>query len=135
MIRNGNVLTLVSPTQGTLTLNAVESVATSLSGAFTRADGTDGSFVVFEPDGTYLFQETQNASGSLGYERGCYTVTGGSFTTSVAAGCQPNALPALDLNGSAGFSAFNGAAIPFVITSATTATIGGVQYVRIVPAG
>ena len=135
MVRTGNALVLVSPIDGTFTFTAVESVPTSLVGAFTRADGLDGSFVVFEADGTYLFQETQDALGAVGYERGCYTVAGSSFTTSLASTCRPNGLSALDFNGTNGFSGKNGAAITFAITSATTATIDGVQYVRISPIG
>jgi hypothetical protein len=138
MVRNGNTLTLTS-SGGALVAEAVESVPTSLVGAFTRADGMDGSFLVFESDGTYLFQETQQQGGSLsspaGYERGCYTVSGANFTVSLATTCRPNALPALDLNGVAGFSGSNGAPIPFVITSPTTATINGVKYIRTVPEG
>jgi hypothetical protein len=139
MVRTGNTLTLTSPSEGSFTLQAVESVPTSLVGSFTRADGVDGSFVVFESDGTYLYQEAQQGGGTnftpVGYERGCYTVNGAAFTTSLAAACQPNGFPALDGNGTAGFSGSNGAAIPFTITSATTVTIGGVQYNRILPAG
>ncbi|MBL0172005.1 MAG: hypothetical protein IPP90_15035 [Gemmatimonadaceae bacterium] len=41
----------------------------------------------------------------------------------------------LDLNGTAGFSARNGAAIPFTINSATTITIDGVLYRRLEPNG
>ena len=138
MVRNGITLTLTS-TSETIVLQAIESVPTTLVGSFTRADGLDGSFIVFESDGTYLYQETQGSSGANGYpigvERGCYTVAGSTFTTSVAVGCRPNALPALDQNGIGGFSGRNGAAIPFVITSQTTITIGGVLYDRIVPAG
>lgn len=139
MVRNGNVLTLTSKTGETLVFGAVESVATSLVGSFTRADGEDGSFIVFEADGTYLFQDTQGSGGTnpipAGVERGCYTVTGSSFTTSLAVSCRPDTFPALDQNGVGGFSGKNGAAIPFTITSATTATIGGVLYNRILPEG
>lgn len=135
MVRSGGTLTLGSASQGTYTLNAVESVPTSLVGAFTRADGTDGSFVVFESDGTYVFQETQDAGGVVGYERGCYTVNGAGFTTSLASTCKPNGLSAFDANGGGGFSGLNGASIPFAITSDSTATIGGVKYTRIVPIG
>jgi len=139
MVRSGNVLSLTSNTGESLRFDAVESVPTSLVGSFTRADGEDGSFIVFESDGTYLYQETQQSRGTnpmpRGVERGCYTVTGSTFTTSVAVSCRPNALPALDQNGAAGFSGKNGAAITFAITSATTATIDGVQYNRILPGG
>jgi hypothetical protein len=139
MVRTGNQLTLTSVSQGSFVLDAVESVPATLVGAFTRADGVDGSFIVFESDGTYLYQEAQRGSGSIstpvGYERGCYVVSGSNFTTSLAASCLPNTLPALDLNGTAGFSASSGAPIPFTITSATAITIGGVQYIRILPAG
>lgn len=139
MVRNGNTLTLASATDGSFTLLAVESVPASLVGSFTRTDGIDGSFIVFASDGTYLYQEAQqsglNSATPAGYERGCYTVSGSTFTTSLSAACQPNGLPALDLNGAAGFSGKNGAAIPFAITSATTVTLGGVPYDRILPAG
>ena len=131
MVRNGNTLTLTSPAASTITAEAVESVPTSLVGAFTRADGIDGSFIVFESDGTYLYQETQAG----GYERGCYAISGSTFTTSLAASCSPNGLPALDLNGINGFSGSNGAPIPFTIPSATSVTIDGVLYNRIAPAG
>jgi hypothetical protein len=139
MVRTGNTLKLTSPSDASLTFEAVVSVATSLVGSFTRADGVDGSFTVFEPDGTYLHQEAQQSGGTnpspAGYERGCYTVNGATFTTSLALTCRPNGFPALDGNGTAGFSGRNGAAIPFTITSETTVTIGGVQYHRILPAG
>ena len=139
MVRSGDALMLTSKTGDVLTFGAVESVATSLVGAFTRADGEDGSFIVFESDGTYLYQDTQGSSGATsvpsGVERGCYIVGGSTFTASVAASCRPNTFPALDQNGAGGFSAKNGAAIPFTITSATTATIGGVLYNRILPSG
>lgn len=137
LVRSGNTLTLTSA-GGTFVMTAVESVPTSLVGAFTRADGRDGSFVVFEADGSYLHQEAQDAATigrPVGYERGCYTVTGSSFTVSLATTCRPNGLPALDLNGSAGFSVRNGAAISFQVTSATTVTIDGVLYTRIAPEG
>jgi hypothetical protein len=137
MSRNNDVLTLTT-SDGTYTLTAVASVATSLVGAFTRADGVDGSFVVFEPDGTYLYQEAQDA-GSLavtaGWERGCYTVSGATFTTTLASSCKPSGLAALDLNGGGGFSAYNGTAIPFTIDSPTSVTIDGRKYRRLVPAG
>jgi len=139
MVRNGNSLALTSTSDGSFALEAVESVPTSLVGSFTRADGVDGSFIVFESDGTYLYQEAQQGGGTrfspAGYERGCYTVNGAAFTAALGAACQPDGFPALDLNGPAGFSGGNGAAIPFTITSPTTATIGGMQYNRILPAG
>lgn len=95
-------------------------------------------FVVFEPDGTYLYQEAQEA-GSLGivagWERGCYVVTGTTFTASLASSCKPNGIAALDLNDRGGFSAYGGAAIPFTIDSPTSITIDGRKYRRLVPAG
>jgi hypothetical protein len=138
MVRSGNTLTLTSGTT-VLTALAVESVPTTLVGAFTRADGVDGSFVVFESDGTYVYQVAQQGGGTssnpAGFERGCYVVNGATFTTSLAASCTPNGLPALDLNGTNGFSRKNGAPIPFTVPSATTLTIDGVLYNRILPAG
>ena len=139
MMRTGNALSLAVTGEGTFVFNAVESVPTSLVGAFVRSDGLDGGFIVFEGDGTYMYQEAQQGSGSIstpvGAERGCYTVTGSSLTISLSAACRPDGQPALDQNGTAGFSGSNGASIPFTITSATTVTIGGVQYTRMVPGG
>ena len=137
LVRDGNTLTLTSA-GSTFVMTAVESVPTALVGAFTRADGRDGGFVVFESDGSYVYQEAQDApqiGRPVGYERGCYSLAGNSFTVSLATTCRPNGLPALDLNGTAGFSARNGAAIPFVINSPTTVTIDGVLYARMLPEG
>ncbi|MBL0169835.1 MAG: hypothetical protein IPP90_03750 [Gemmatimonadaceae bacterium] len=137
LVRNGNQLTLTF-SGGTVVLDAVANVATGLVGSFTRADGIDGSFVIFEPDGTYLYNEAQDATstGNLaGYERGCYALSGATFTISLAATCRPSGQSAIDLNNRAGFSASNGAPIPFAITSETTATIGGVEYRRLLPGG
>ena len=137
MTRSGDTLT-VTTTEGTFALVAVSSVPTSLVGAFTRADGVDGSFVVFEADGTYLYQETQDAPtlGSVaGWERGCYVVNGNSFTASLATSCKPNGLPALDLNNRSGFSAFNGAPIAFSIDSPSSITINGRKYRRVFVGG
>lgn len=138
LTRAGNVVTLTW--EGfTIVMPAVESVPTSLVGAFTRADGNDGSFIVFESDGTYTYLDAQDASPNGGtpggFERGCYTVSGATFTTSLASSCKPNGLSAFDGNGTGGFSGKNGAPIPFAITSATTVTIGGVPYVRSTPGG
>ncbi|MFN8669789.1 MAG: hypothetical protein U0164_21590 [Gemmatimonadaceae bacterium] len=119
----------------TLTLDPVANDPAKLLGSFTRADGIDGSFVVFEADGTYLYNEAQDAPSTgnfAGFERGCYTVSGNTFTVSFAASCKPNGSSALDLNNRAGFSATAGA-IPFQITSDTTATIAGTKYRRILP--
>lgn len=84
----------------------------------------------------YLCVEAQDAGSAgnpAGYERGCFTVSGGTFTTTLATPRLPNGLAALDLNNRAGFSAANGAAIPFQLTSDTTATIAGVNYRRLLP--
>jgi hypothetical protein len=132
MVRSGNTLTLAGP-EGPLALEAVPSVSTSLVGAFTRADGQDGSFVVFEADGTYLYQDVQANPG--GHERGCYLVAGATFTTSLAATCRPNGFPARDQNPASGFSTRNGAPISFTIVSPTLISIDGVSYARILPAG
>ena len=132
MGRNGNSLTLAGP-DGSFVLEAAPSVSTTLVGAFSRADGQDGSFVVFEADGTYLYQDVQANPG--GHERGCYLVAGATFTTSLAATCRPNGFPARDQNPATGFSARNGAPIPFAIASPTTITIDGVSFVRMMPGG
>lgn len=135
LVRNGTQLIMTF--DGTKTINwaPVANVSTSLVGAFTRADGIDGSFVLFEPDGTYLYNEAQDAATTgnfAGFERGCYTVSGNSLTVSLAASCRPDGVAALDLNNRAGFSAISGA-IPFQITSDTTATIAGTNYRRLLP--
>jgi hypothetical protein len=132
MVRSGTTLTLGS-TDGPIALEAVATVPTTLVGAFTRADGQDGSFVVFEADGTYLYQDVQAQPG--GHERGCYVVSGTTFTTSLTATCRPNGFPARDQNPASGYSARNGAAIPFTIVSPTLITIDGVSFARIAPAG
>lgn len=134
LVRRATQLVLTFENQ-TVTLDPVPNVPTGLVGAFTRADGIDGSFVVFEPDGTYLYNEAQDAASTgnfAGYERGCYTVSGNTFTVSLAAACRPNGDSALDLNNRAGFSA-NSGAIPFQVTSDTTATIAGTKYRRLLP--
>ncbi len=132
MVRNGTTLTLTG-TDGPIVLQAVASVPTSLVGAFTRADGQDGSFVVFEADGTYLFQDVQ--ANPAGNERGCYLVSGTTFTASLSAACRPNGFPARDQNPASGFSARNGAPIPFTILTPTLINISGVNYARILPDG
>ena len=88
---------------------------------------------MFESDGTYLYQDVQANPG--GHERGCYVVSGSSFTTSLAASCRPNGFPARDQNAASGFSTRNGAPIPFTITSPTAITIDGVSFSRITPGG
>ena len=132
MVRSGTTLTLRG-TDGPIVLEAVASVPTSLVGAFTRADGQDGSFVVFEADGTYLFQDVQ--ANPAGNERGCYLVSGTTFTASLSAACRPNGFPARDQNPASGFSARNGAPIPFTILTPTLINISGVNYARILPDG
>lgn len=134
LTRSGAQLVLTFGSQA-LTFDPVPNVSSGLVGAFTRADGIDGSFVVFEPDGTYLYNEAQDAASTgsfAGFERGCYIVNGNSFTISLAASCKPNGLAAMDLNNRAGFSAIAGA-IPFQINSDTTATIAGTRYRRLLP--
>lgn len=138
LTRVGNTLTLVW--QGaTLVEQAVAQDPTSLVGAWVRADGNDGSFIVFEADGTYTYVEAQDAGtngGSPGgFERGCYVVNGSTFTATASGSCRPNGLLPFDSNGSGGFSGKNGAAISFSITSSTTATINGLTYVRSTPGG
>ena len=137
MVRNGSTLTVKDKVSGaTYVLTAVTSNPASLVGSFVRADGVDGTVIVFESDGTYLFSEAQDSpstGGTASYERACYTVSGATFTVSFTASCRPDGQPALDLNGTAGFSGRNGAAIPFTVNSATTVTIGGVLYRRLEP--
>jgi hypothetical protein len=139
IVRAGGALTVRSlPENVSFTLNAVSSNPATLVGAFSRADGTNGGVIVFEADGTFLFAEAQDSpstGGTASIERGCYTVSGSSFTATFAASCRPDGAPALDLNGTSGFSARNGAAIPFTISSATTITIDGVLYRRLEPNG
>lgn len=103
------------------------------NGTLGGADVTNISVTCTTPG--FTVQRRGSLGGTQGYERGCYTVTGATFTVSLAAACRPNGIPALDGNGTNGFSSKNGAAIAFTITSATTATIDGVQYRRIAPEG
>jgi hypothetical protein len=139
MTRSGNTFTASIDGFGTLVSQAVASVSSSLVGAWMRADGRDGGFLVFANDGTYLVQQAQPLGGALsasaGWERGCYVISGSTFTTSLAASCKPDGFAATDLNGVGGFSSTNGAPIAFTITGANTVTIGGVNYVRILPEG
>ena len=52
--RSGNTLNMNLPDTGRLTFQAVGSDPATLVGAFTRADGTDGSYIGFQADRTYL---------------------------------------------------------------------------------
>lgn len=136
LTRNGNTLSLKLPddTLTVLTLDPVPQVAGSLVGAWVRADGVDGTLLVFHADGTYLALESQtgvNLNMVPGYERGCYVLGGGTFTATVGAGCTPDGRPSLDGNRQDGGFAGRGA-IAFVLTGAATATIDGQAWRRMV---
>ncbi|MBL0171769.1 MAG: hypothetical protein IPP90_13800 [Gemmatimonadaceae bacterium] len=130
LVKNGNVLTL-TVAGGTMVFTAVTSTPSTFLGSFQVANEQDGSVILLQPDNTYLVVHTQvNGAGntgiSLGYERGCYTATGATLTFSLSASCRPDGLPALDLNGKAGFSDGGlGVPIPYVITGPNTITFGG----------
>lgn len=137
--RNGTTLTLSMPGDPPFTFTSVGSDPGTLVGAFVRADGNDGTVIVFEADGTYLYLESQEGPGLNlvpGYERGCYVASGSSFTSSLGSACRPDGAAALDLNGpGGGFSGKNGAAIPFQIVGPSAAMIDGVAYRRLLPTG
>jgi hypothetical protein len=137
LLKDGTNLTLKVPADTTVvvSLTPVPQSTTSLVGAWVRADGTDGTMLVFLGDGTYAAIETQdgvnlNQVGS--WERGCYATTATTFTATVGASCTPDKLPSLDLNGRDGGFAGRGA-ISYTITGASTATIDGLPWRRMVP--
>lgn len=129
----GDALTLTLPS-GALTFTRVASAPGSLTGAWVRAAGQDGSFVVFRPDGTYLDAEPQGAGSNglaiqPGVERGCYTATSTSITADLSAACRPDGNGVVDTNGDFGFSANHGP-VPFTITGPDALTLGDTPLLR-----
>jgi hypothetical protein len=140
LTRSGNTLTLTTP-DGTFVLDAVASPASTIVGSWGAGPSAlDGSFLVFLPDNTYLFVQTQAGTGSaalgilVGYERGCYSSTSSTVTLTLSASCQPDGFPAIDTNGTAGASGSLNTPVPYVITGPNTVTIAGETFlVRILP--
>jgi hypothetical protein len=120
------------------TLPAVASNPASIVGGWVP-EANDGSLIVFHADGTFLGAEVQTAAGfpsGYGQERGCYTVTGGNLTLTIAASCRPDGLSAYDLSPNTGVF-LNGATdvgpIPFALQDPNTLTILGRTFKRTVP--
>jgi hypothetical protein len=104
-------------------------------GTWLRNDGFDGVVLIFEPNGTYIYVDPQdtNTGGPAGVERGCYAVAGGSITFSAGATCTPDGSPAIDQNGTSGFSTKYGVAQPFTLVSEVLTIGSGKHLVRIAP--
>jgi hypothetical protein len=129
----GDALTLTLPT-GALTFARVASAPGSLTGAWVRAAGQDGSFVVFGPDGTYVDAEPQGAGNNgltvqPGVERGCFAATSTTVTADLSVACRPDGNGVVDTNGDFGFSASQGP-IPFTITGPNAVTLGDTPLLR-----
>jgi len=136
LVKSGNTVTFTNA-DGTFVLTAVASTPSTIVGSFGRDDGIDGSFAVFQNDGTYLFVDAQAGTGNgvlPNYERGCYTVSGSTITASLAVSCLPDGKPALDLNGTGGFFTALGTPVGFVITGPNSFVMGGSRtFIRILP--
>jgi hypothetical protein len=135
LLRAGANLTLAVPgdTLTVLTLTPIAPQAGSVVGAWVRADGNDGTFIVFHADGSYLSVESQVGVGLAilaGAERGCYTLGANTVTGVISASCNPDGLPSYDGNGRDGGLAGRGP-IPFTLTGANTAVIDGVPLRRL----
>ncbi len=121
-------LTLTPSGSAGLVFNRLASPVGSIVGAWSRNDGHDGSAVIFEANGTYIYvdpQDGQNTGDRPGVERGCYTVNGSTFTIDLSATCRPDGDAGFDTNGTSGFSSRVGTPIPFTISAADVLTIGG----------
>jgi len=139
LARTGDTLSITSGFTGTtITFTAVASTPGSLIGSFGWAygpsDGRDGSFAVFQPDGTYMVAEAQQgASGGfdVGCERTCYTSTASTITANTSTSCLPDTRPVVITNGG---SLDNAVPIPYVITGPDTALVNGaILLVRVLP--
>lgn len=140
LVKTGGNLSITSNFTGrTFTFIAVDSTPGSLIGSFSYAygpsDGRDGSFAVFQPDGTYLLVQAQQAASGgvvdVGYERACYTSTGTSLTANTSASCQPDGWPVV-MTTSGGLT--TGVPIPYSVTGPDTVVVDGVfLLVRILP--
>jgi hypothetical protein len=139
LVKAGDTLSITSNFTGrTIPFTAVASTPGALVGSFSYAygpsDGRDGSFAVFQLDGTYLVAEAQQgASGGfdVGYERACYTGTATTITANTAASCQPDGRPVV-MTTSGGLT--TGVPIPYSVTGPDTVVVDGVfLLVRIMP--
>ena len=136
LVKSGSTLTVTTP-DGVFELTSVASTPSTIVGSFGRDDGNDGSFVVFQNDGTYAVVDAQAGTGNgvlAGFERGCYTVSGSTITTNLSAACKPDGLSALDLNGTGGFSNVVPTPHPFIITGLHSFLLDGrVTFIRLLP--
>jgi len=135
LTKSGSTLTLTTA-GGVFVLTAVASTPGSLVGGWAWGPGNDGGFVVFQEDNTYLVVETQQGSygsGQLpGYERACYTASGTTITATKSNSCQPDGLPVVDGNGSAGFD--DGGTGPYQLTGANGLLVAMIyRLVRLLP--
>lgn len=113
---------------------AVPSTPSSIVGSFSfgrgLSDGTNGSFVVFQPDNTYLVASTQlqlGGGGRPGYERACYVASAGTITPAKSQSCSPDGKPLVITNGG---GLDDGVALPFAITGPDTFTIAATFLLR-----
>lgn len=138
LTRSGSTLSLTDP-GGTFVFTAVTSTPSSVVGAWQQDGDANGTFVVFLPDNTYVFVETQSGTPGVtgvivGHERGCYSATASTVTFSLAGSCLPDGGPAFDLNGKGGVSESLAVPIPFVITGPNSVTFGGDTFLaRLLP--
>jgi hypothetical protein len=132
LTRSGNTLTL----NGTVVATAVDSTPSSIVGAFIP-QANNGQFVAFHSNLSYVVIETQvGALGPPRQERGCYAVSSGQLTLSVAAGCTPDGLAAYDYNGDSGLirsGQTSGGPIPVSITGANSLQFDDTLLMRQVP--
>jgi hypothetical protein len=137
LAKSGGTLSITSSFTGrTFTYSAVDSTPGSLVGSFSFAygpsEGRDGSFAVFQADGTYILAQGQQGGGvDVGYERACYTSTSTALTADTTATCHPDGRPVV-MTTSGGLT--SGASIPYVVTGPDTVLVdGNFLLVRIVP--
>ncbi len=113
---------------------AVPSTPSSIIGSFRfgrgLSDGTNGSFVVFQLDNTYLIATTQlqlGGGGRPGYERACYVASAGNITPTKSQTCRPDGNPVVSTNGG---GLDDGVPLPFAMTGPDTFTIAATFLLR-----
>ncbi len=117
------------------TFSLLPSTPGTVVGTWLRNDGFDGVVLIFEPNGTYIYIDPQdtNTGGQAGVERGCYAVTGGNITFTAGATCTPDGSPAIDQNGTNGYSTRYGVPQAFTLVSEVLTIANGKHLVRIAP--
>ena len=137
LLRAGNTI-VIQRNGSAVTFTAVDSNPATLVGGFVP-EANNGTLLVFHPDGTFSFSETQRRGGPGNFqERGCYTVTGATVLLTVDNSCRPDGFRSYDLNGGYGLGFFNSSTpsvgpLPFTIDSPTALTLNGVTYRRTQP--